>query len=155
MGADPPRAPPRVSSWTSRYGRKDAISASIASGGASLMSARPGRLRCTERATASRYIRGERVTSTRIMEPAYQSRVRTQRLREKMARSVHGQGLRTAALRAELRRTPSRNCLKRGSRDAPGGYLARVLGPKRAEWDGLGALWARVSGTSETFQTVS
>src|SRR5215208_4092404 len=55
----------------------------------------------------------------------------------------------------ELRRTPLRNCLKRGSRDAPGGYLARVLGPKRAEWDGLGALWARVSGTSETFQTVS
>src|SRR5215207_7173952 len=78
------------------------------------MSARPGRLRCTERATASRYIRGERVTSTRIMEPAYQSRVRTQRLREKMARSVHGQGLRTAALRAELPRTPLRRSSQSG-----------------------------------------
>src|SRR5829696_341154 len=55
----------------------------------------------------------------------------------------------------ELRRTPLGNCLKRGSRDAPGGYLARVLGPKQAERDGLGALWARVSGTSGTFQTVS
>src|SRR5215208_7257017 len=34
MGANPPRGSPRVSSWTSRWGRKDAISASIASGGA-------------------------------------------------------------------------------------------------------------------------
>ena len=35
------------------------------------------------------------------------------------------------------------------------GYLAGVLGQKRAGRDGLGALWARVSGTSGTFQTVS
>src|SRR5215208_6328450 len=80
-----------------RCGRKDASSASAASGGASLTSTRPGRLRWIESATASRYIRGERVTSTRIMEPAYQSRVRTRRLRGKMARSVQRavQGLRT------------------------------------------------------------
>src|SRR5215218_9232855 len=50
-----------------RCGRKDASSDSAASGGASLTSTRPGRLRWIESATASRYIRGERVTSTRIM----------------------------------------------------------------------------------------
>src|SRR5215207_7997337 len=51
----------------SRCGRKDASSDSAASGGASLTSTRPGRLRWIESATASRYIRGERMTSTRIM----------------------------------------------------------------------------------------
>src|SRR5215208_1356777 len=56
---------------------------------------------------------------------------------------------------AQLPRTPSRNCLKRGSGDAPGVYLASVSGPKWAEGDGLGTLCARVSGASGTFQTVS
>src|SRR5215207_6957443 len=63
----PPRKSPRGSLWTSRCGRKEASSSSIASGGAILTSTRPRRLRWTERATACRYIRGERVTSTRIM----------------------------------------------------------------------------------------
>ena len=34
-------------------------------------------------------------------------------------------------------------------------YSARVSGPKRADRDGSDALWAHVSGTSGTFQTVS
>src|ERR687898_3412794 len=70
MGVNRRRGSPRASSWTSRCGRKVASSASAASGGASLTSTRPGRLRWTESATASRYIRGERVTSTRIMGPS-------------------------------------------------------------------------------------
>src|SRR5829696_7813290 len=67
IGTAPPRKLPRGSLWTSRCGRKEASSSSIASGGAILTSTRPRRLRWTERATACRYIRGERVTSTRIM----------------------------------------------------------------------------------------
>src|SRR5215212_5095349 len=57
--------------------------------------------------------------------------------------------------KGEVRRIPIRNCLKRGSGDAPGVYLASVSGPKWAEGDGLGTLCARVSGASGTFQTVS
>jgi hypothetical protein len=56
---------------------------------------------------------------------------------------------------AELPRKPLGNCPKRGSGDAPGVYLARVWGPKRAERADLGALWGRVSGTFGTFRTVS
>jgi hypothetical protein len=58
--------PPGPALCTSRCGRKDAIPRSCSSGGAIITSTRPGRPRCTESATASRYIRGQRVTSTRI-----------------------------------------------------------------------------------------
>ena len=72
-------------------------------------------------------------------------------------RTTISQGLRQGLVTrgSELPRTPSRNCPKRGASDAPGVYLAPLSGPKRAGQAGLGALWARVSGASGSFRTVS
>src|ERR671917_2141852 len=65
-----------VSSWTSRCGRKDSISPAVASGEAALTS-RPGRLRWIERDMAWRYMRGERDTSTRVMDRSVPAPART------------------------------------------------------------------------------
>jgi hypothetical protein len=64
------------------------------------------------------------------------------------------EGLLEASPAAALPNSP-RNRSRGGASDAQGVYLARLSGPKRGERAGLGALWARVSGASGTFRTVS
>jgi hypothetical protein len=72
---------------------------------------------------------------------------------ERLLVAVEGRSMQAPA--SGLRRTLLRNCLKRGSSNAPRAALAGVPGPKRAEWYPFGALQGYVSGISGAFQTVS
>ena len=67
--------------------------------------------------------------------------------------------LRLARLFRQFRKVNSANFAwklsEKGSERRSGRVFGPVSGPERAERDGLGASWTRVSGTSVTFQTVS